>query len=106
VPREIMPPRALVLAVTPLLDERGARALLDLSARGHDLAVLEIDIPALRGGGRSPAMRLWALRRAAMRARLADLGATSVTWDGERPLDAAVEEVIAFRRASRLAPRG
>jgi uncharacterized protein (DUF58 family) len=106
VPPAILPPRALVLAITPLLDERGTRALLDVCARGHDLAVLEIDVPALRGGSRDAAMRLWALRRAAMRARLSDLGATTVAWDGERPLEAVVEEVIAFRRASRLAARG
>ena len=106
VPPAILPPRALVLAITPLLDERGTRALLDVSARGHDVAVLEIDVPALRGGGRDAAMRLWALRRAAIRARLSDLGATTVSWDGERPLEAVVEEVIAFRRASRLTVRG
>jgi uncharacterized protein (DUF58 family) len=106
VPPAILPPRALVLAITPLLDERGTRALLDVSARGHDLAVVEIDVPALRGGGRDAAMRLWALRRAAMRMRLTDLGATTVPWDGERPLESVVEEVIAFRRASRLAARG
>jgi uncharacterized protein (DUF58 family) len=106
VPPAILPPRALVLAITPLLDERGTRALLDMSARGHDLAVLEIDVPALHGGSRDAAMRLWALRRAAMRSRLSDLGATTVAWDGERPLEAVVEEVMAFRRASRLAARG
>jgi uncharacterized protein (DUF58 family) len=106
VPPAILPPRALVLAITPLLDERGTRALLDVCARGHDLAVVEIDVPALRGGSRDAAMRLWALRRAAMRTRLTDLGATTVPWDGERPLESVVEEVIAFRRASRLAARG
>ena len=49
VPPAILPSRALVLAITPLLDERGARALLDLCARGHDVAVIEIDAPALLG---------------------------------------------------------
>lgn len=106
VPPAILPPRALVIAVTPLLDERGTRAMLDVCARGHDVAVVEIDVPALRSGGRDAAMRLWALRRAAMRARLTDLGATTVAWDGERPLDEVLQEVIAFRRASRLAARG
>jgi uncharacterized protein (DUF58 family) len=54
VPPAILPARALVFAITPLLDERGVRALLDLSARGHDLAVLEIDAPALLGVGAIP----------------------------------------------------
>jgi uncharacterized protein (DUF58 family) len=106
VPPAILPSRALVLAITPLLDERGARALVDLCARGHDVTVIEIDAPALVGGGRDPVTRLWLLRRAAMRARLAELGATTAIWDGARPLEAVLEEVTAFRRASRLAAHG
>jgi uncharacterized protein (DUF58 family) len=106
VPPAILPSRALVLAITPLLDERGARALVDLCARGHDVTVLEIDAPALLGGARDPVTRLWLLRRAAMRARLAELGATTATWDGVRPLETVLEEVTASRRASRLAAHG
>jgi uncharacterized protein (DUF58 family) len=106
VPPAILPSRALVLAITPLLDERGARGLIDLCARGHDVAVIEIDAPALLGGGRDPVTRLWTLRRAAMRARLAELGATTATWDGTRALESVLEEVTASRRASRLAAHG
>ncbi len=106
VPPAILPSRALVFAITPLLDERGARALVDLCARGHDVAVIEIDAPALLGSGSDAVTRLWTLRRAAMRARLAELGATTATWDGVRPLEAVLEEVTASRRASRLAVHG
>jgi hypothetical protein len=63
------------------------------------------DALALIGERRDAAMRLWALRRAAMRARLAELGATTATWDGVRPLEAVLEEVTASRRGSRLAAR-
>jgi uncharacterized protein (DUF58 family) len=105
VPPAVLPARALVFAITPLLDERGARALLDLRARGHDLAVIVIDAVALVGRRRDAASRLWALRRAAMHARLVDLGATVATWDGERELQTVIEEVTASRRASRLAAR-
>ena len=85
-----------------------AEAILDEVERAvvGKRAVLEIDVPALRAGSRDAATRLWALRRAAMRTRLTDLGATTVSWDGERPLESVVGEVIAFRRASRLAARG
>jgi uncharacterized protein (DUF58 family) len=105
VPPAILPARALVLAITPLLDERGARALLDLCARGHDLAVIEVDAPALVGPRRDAAARLWVLRRAAMRARLAELGATTAIWDGVRPLETVLEEVVASRRGHRFAAR-
>jgi hypothetical protein len=29
-----------------------------------------------------------------------------VAWDGDQPLDEVLQEVIAFRRSSRLAARG
>ena len=48
VPRAHPSPRqALVLALTPLLDDRAATALLDLRARGFDLIVIEISPLAL-----------------------------------------------------------
>ena len=85
-----------------------AEAILDEVERAvvGKRAVLEIDAPALLGGGSDPVTRLWTLRRAAMRARLAELGATTATWDGIRPLESVLEEVTASRRASRLAAHG
>ena len=41
-PPRTLPPKALVLALTPLLDDRTAAALLDLRARGYDLIVVEV----------------------------------------------------------------
>jgi uncharacterized protein (DUF58 family) len=105
VPPAILPARALVIAITPLLDERGSRALIDLLARGHDVAVVEIDAPSLLGRSDDPALRLWALRRAAMRVRLAELGAVVVTWDGASPVESVTREVVASRRTSRLPAR-
>ena len=42
IPARTLPPKALVIAVTPLLDERSIMALHDLRARGHDLAIVEV----------------------------------------------------------------
>jgi uncharacterized protein (DUF58 family) len=39
IPPRTLPPQALVVAVTPLLDRRAVDALLDLRGRGFDLAV-------------------------------------------------------------------
>jgi hypothetical protein len=36
----MLPPGALILAITPLLDQRATRALLQLRARGFHLAVV------------------------------------------------------------------
>ena len=42
IPARTLPPGALVVALTPLLDERTVSALVDLRGRGHDLVVLEV----------------------------------------------------------------
>ena len=42
IPTRTLPPRALVLALTPLLDDRAIGALADLRTRGFDLAIIEV----------------------------------------------------------------
>jgi uncharacterized protein (DUF58 family) len=41
-PSRTLPPKALIVALTPLLDERGVSALFDLLARGYDLAIIDV----------------------------------------------------------------
>jgi uncharacterized protein (DUF58 family) len=106
-PPRTLPPKALVLALTPLLDERSAAALLDLRARGYDLIVVEVsplDFLAREPG--SPAhlaLRLWRLSREALRWRFEQTGVPVVTWRDELPLAAPLEEVNAFRHLARPA---
>ena len=106
-PRRTLPSKGLVLALSPLLDERAVRALLDLRARGFDLAVIEISpVPFAPPGGRGLedlAWRLWLLRREALRSRYRRLGVPVVEWRAGEPLEAALEEVRRFRRHARLA---
>jgi len=106
VPVRTLPPQALVLALSPLLDERAVRALLDLRARGFDLAVIEISpVPfasAPAGGLDALAYRLWLLRREALRSRYQRLGVPVVEWRKDVPLQAALEEVRTFRRHARV----
>jgi uncharacterized protein (DUF58 family) len=109
IPARTLPPRALVIAVTPLLDPRAVGALVDLRARGLDLAVVEVsaDPYAAQGDGELDdlALRLWRLRRIALRAQLRALGVAVATWDDGEPLDASLEEVRSFRRHAKLALR-
>ncbi|MGB2874130.1 MAG: DUF58 domain-containing protein [Gaiellaceae bacterium] len=106
-PVRTLPPKALVLALSPLLDERAVRSLLDLRARGFDLAVIEISpVPFTPAGGRELddlARRLWLLRREALRSRYLRLGVPVVEWRDEVPLQAALEEVRRFKRHARVA---
>jgi uncharacterized protein (DUF58 family) len=109
IPARTLPPRALVIAVTPLLDERSLAALADLRARGHDLVVLEISPePYLEPGddpGDAAALRLWRLQRAELRAGFERLGAAVATIGDETTIEEALEGVRAYRRHARLVRR-
>jgi uncharacterized protein (DUF58 family) len=105
IPSRTLPPKALVLALSPLLDERAVATLLDLRARGFDLAVVDVSPLPFAPPGRSEseriAYRLWVLKREALRARYQQLGVPVVEWQEGEPLAGAVEEVAAFRRLAR-----
>jgi uncharacterized protein (DUF58 family) len=102
IPRRTLPPQALVLCLSPLLDERSALALLDLRARRFDLVVVELSPLSFVDPGTSEtdrvAYRIWRLRREAVRSRLLRAGIPVSAWDEERPLAAALEGVRAARR--------
>lgn len=107
IPRQTLPPRALVLALTPLLDSRSVEALVDLRGRGHDLAVVEISPLPFLQPGREPseqlAYRLWTMERDVLRGRFLALGVPAVTWAAGTPLQAALAEADQFRRDARVA---
>jgi uncharacterized protein (DUF58 family) len=106
IPPRTLPPRALVFAFSPLLDERAVGALLDLRARGFDLAVIELSPYSFVPEGETElerlAYRLWRLRRDALRTKYASLGVPIVEWREGVPMEAVVEEVRAFRRHARV----
>jgi len=106
-PVRALPPDALVFALSPLLDERAVRALLDLRARGFDLTVIEISpvpfAPEPSRGLDELAYRLWLLRREALRSRYLRLGVPVVEWRGDTSLQVALEEVRRFKRHVRVA---
>lgn len=107
IPRRALPPNALVLALSPLLDPRSVGAMLDLRARGVDLAVIDVSpLPFARasaGASDELAFRLWRLRREVLRHRLQRAGIAVAEWQPEQPLQGVLEEVNAFRRFARHA---
>jgi hypothetical protein len=102
IPARILPPKALILAVTPLVDPRFVSTLADLKARGFDVAVIEVDpIPAATRAASEPerlAFRLWILEREILRSQVARLGIAVARPTDDFPLDTALEEVRTFRR--------
>jgi uncharacterized protein (DUF58 family) len=107
IPPRTLPPHALVIALTPLLDDRSTAALLDLRGRGFDLVVVEISPLPFLPQPRSPAeqlgLRLLRLRREAVRGRFERAGVPVAVWGDESSLAEALEEVSAYRRHARVA---
>ncbi|HUF92568.1 MAG TPA: DUF58 domain-containing protein [Candidatus Limnocylindria bacterium] len=93
IPARMLPPQALVVALSPLLDARFVKAATDLAARGFDLVVIAVSPVAAarsvvaRGAVADVAARLWALERRAQLDELRRRGLTIVDWDGVGSLD-------------------
>jgi uncharacterized protein (DUF58 family) len=106
-PPRALPPKALVLAITPLLDARSAAALIDLRARGFDLVVIEVSpVPFVEPGRdvlADTAYRVWRLSRESLRHHSEQAGVPVVEWQDGEPLDVVLEEVTAYRRYARPA---
>jgi len=103
-PARTLPPQSLVIALTPLLDERPIDALVDLRRRGFDVAIVEVSplagVAAPRDEIEALSLRLWRVWRGALRHRYLRLGVPVVEWTEEEPLGRALEGVRAFRRTA------
>lgn len=102
IPPGTLPPNCLIVALTPLIDERAVTALLDLRARGFDLAIIEIMAEAFAAPGTHEAARmadrLWRLDRGATRLRYRRLGVTMMQWRPGDPLQGPLAEGRQFGR--------
>ena len=105
IPSRVIPPGALLVALSPLVDRRMSAILLDLRARGHDIAVVEISpdalLPATLSHREQLARRLWRLHRGAIRYRFQQAGLPVSVWEPGRPLQIPFLELQKFRRTSR-----
>jgi uncharacterized protein (DUF58 family) len=94
VPRTALPPGALVIMFTPLLDQRVIGAVTDLRERGFALVVVDVlrhEPPVTARSQMSAlAVRLWRLDREALRVSLTGLGVPVVRWPADQDLDAAL----------------
>jgi uncharacterized protein (DUF58 family) len=90
-PRPAVPPGAIVIAFSTMLDTEFALALIDLRKRGH--AVVAVDV--LEGspveGEHDPLVnRMWSLQRSFMYRDMATVGVDIVGWPGTATLDQAM----------------
>ncbi|MGH3633506.1 DUF58 domain-containing protein [Mycobacterium sp.] len=87
-PRAAVPPGAIVVAFSTLLDTEFALALIDLRKRGH--VVMAVDV--LQGSPLEAQQdrliaRMWALQRSAMYRDMATIGVDVLAWQADRTLD-------------------
>ena len=100
VPVGALPPQALLLAVTPLDNDTALHTLLDLRARGFDVAVVSLPV-AEADAATDTARRLARLQRDARRLRLERLGIAVGIASGLDDLPLALREVEQWRRRAR-----
>ncbi|MGH9243107.1 MAG: DUF58 domain-containing protein [Acidimicrobiales bacterium] len=109
VPSQALPPRALVVALSPLVDPRAAGVLARVRARGCDLVVIDVSpvpfLPAPTTEAEALARRAWELERDVLRHGLRRVGSTVVTWERGTPFAAVLSESVAWRARPEAARR-
>ncbi|MGD1053207.1 MAG: DUF58 domain-containing protein [Candidatus Dormibacteria bacterium] len=106
IPIRLLPPHALIVGITPLLDRRMVTALFDLHGRGCDVAAVELrpdaHVAVPSSEVEALARRIWRLEREAQRARLLQGGIGVASWTEGEPLEPVLMEVEGWRRRARL----
>jgi uncharacterized protein (DUF58 family) len=106
IPRTALPPGALVVLFSPLLDQRSLGALTDLRERGFPVVVVDVLRTEPPGRERSRAsdlaLRIWRLDRDAQRFSLESAGIPVISWAADEELDAVMAPV---RRVPAMAGR-
>lgn len=90
-PRTALPPGAVVVAFSTLLDGEFGLALIELARRGHIVVVVDVLDGCPLGDDLDPVItRMWALQRSAMYRDMRVVGVEVVAWPSELPLEAAM----------------
>ncbi len=89
-PRAALPPGALIIVFSPLLDTRLIEAVRDLRERGFNVLVVDVlnaEPQHARSALSALATRMWRLEQEAIRFSLTQIGVPIVHWDGRSSLD-------------------
>jgi uncharacterized protein (DUF58 family) len=105
-PRAAVPPGAIIIAFSTLLDTEFALALIDLRKRGHVVAAVDVlDSSPFEGEQDQLVVRMWALQRSAMYRDMATVGVDVVPWQGDRTLEQSMGALPDRRRMRARLPR-
>jgi uncharacterized protein (DUF58 family) len=109
IPARTLPPRALVIALSPLLDSRATTTIADLAMRGYGVVVVDTSprplLPPAKTWSRDVAQRVWLLERDALLHRFGEVGVPVVPWSGAGTLDVVLGEVARLHARPRVALR-
>ncbi|MGX9788909.1 DUF58 domain-containing protein [Mycobacterium sp. MMS18-G62] len=101
-PRAAIPPGAIAVAFSTMLDTEFALALIDLRKRGHTVVAVDVLEGAPFDDERDRLItRMWALQRSFMYRDMGTIGVDVVPWRGEATLDQAMQLIPDRRRRVR-----
>jgi uncharacterized protein (DUF58 family) len=103
-PRPALPPGAIVIAFSTLLNTHFAAALIDLRKHGHVVVTVDVLRGTPASDDRDPLVdRIWSLERSFLYRNLRTIGIDVVPWQEGSTLDEAMQ-LIPDRRAARRPP--
>jgi uncharacterized protein (DUF58 family) len=101
-PRAALPPGAIVVAFSTMLDTEFALSLIDLRKRGHTVVAVDVLEGAPFEADKDPLFtRMWAMQRSFMYRDMATVGVDVVSWPSENTLDQSMRLVPERRRPVR-----
>ncbi|KUI24282.1 ATPase [Mycobacterium sp. IS-1742] len=101
-PQAAVPPGAIVVAFSTMLETEFALALIDLRKRGHTVIAVDVLEGSPLEGERDPLIdRMWALQRSFMYRDMGTIGVDVVSW----PADATLDQAMALTRHRRTGVR-
>lgn len=101
-PRAAVPPGAIVVAFSTLLDTEFALALIDLRRRGHTVVAVDVlEGAPFENECDSVVARMWSLQRSFMYRDMGTVGVDIVAWRAVDTLDTVMQLVPDHRRSVR-----
>jgi uncharacterized protein (DUF58 family) len=101
-PRAAVPPGAIIVAFSTMLETEFALALIDLRKRGHVVVAVDVLERSPFETKQDPLIdRMWQLQRSAMYRDMATVGVDVVAWRDDRTLDQSMHLVPDRRRPVR-----
>ena len=98
-PRAAIPPGAIVVAFSTLLDTEFALSLIDLRRRGHVVVAVDVLQGSPLAAQQDPLVdRMWTLQRSAMYRDMGTVGVDVVAWQADHTLDQSMRAVPDRRR--------